>query len=206
MSYGYDPAIAITALCDADARFARIIERIGAYRLHDRSTMTPFQALLQSIIYQQISGKAAGSIHKRVAALFPGRRPSAKRLLTISDEALRDAGLSRGKVASAQDLARCCLDRTVPTRTQLATMDDETIIEHLVQVRGIGRWTAEMLLIFNLGRPDVLPVTDLGVRKGFMYAFGGKQLPEPEKMLKRGERWRPYRSVASWYLWRASEL
>lgn len=206
MSYDYDPEIAVAALRDSDARLGRMIDRIGAYRLRDQSAMTPFQALLRSIIYQQLSGKAAGSIHQRVKALFPGKRPSAKRLLAVCDDSLRGAGLSRGKVLALRDLATKCLEGTVPTRTRLKSMDDEEIIQHLVQVRGIGRWTVEMLLIFNLGRADVLPLGDLGVRRGFMHTFGGKSLPDAKRMLRRGQRWRPYRSVASWYLWRASEL
>lgn len=206
MSYIYDPYIAVKALKDADNKLGRMIDRIGPYRLRDESALTPFQALLRSIVYQQLSGKAAGSIHGRVRVLFPSKRPTAKRLLTLSDESLRGAGLSRGKVLAVRDLAKRCVDGTVPTRARLKHMDDEDIIEHLVQVRGIGRWTVEMLLIFNLGRPDVLPVDDLGVRRGYMHTFGGKSLPDKKKMMNRGKLWRPYRSVASWYLWRASEL
>jgi len=206
LSYVYDPQIAVKALKDADTKLARMIDRIGPYRLRDRSAMTPFQALLQSIVYQQLSGRAAGSIHARVQALFPRKRPTAKHLLAISDDSLRGAGLSRGKVLAVRNLAKRCVDGSVPSRVRLKKLDDEDIIQHLVQVRGIGRWTVEMLLIFNLGRPDVLPVDDLGVRRGFMHTFGGKTLPDAKKMLRRGERWRPYRSVASWYLWRASEL
>ncbi len=206
MGYTYDPDIAVSALKEADKKLGRMIDRIGPYQLRDQSGMTPFQALLRSIVYQQLSGKAAGSIHRRMRALFPGGRPSAKRLLALSDEALRGAGLSRGKVLAVRDLAKHCVDGRVPTRTRLKQMDDEDIVRHLVQVRGIGRWTVEMLLIFNLGRSDILPVDDLGVRRGFMHTFGGKSLPDAKKMLRRGQRWRPYRSVASWYLWRASEL
>ncbi len=206
MSYVYDAQIAVKALKVADKKLARMIERIGPYRLRDRSAMTPFQALLQSIIYQQLSGKAAGSIHARVQALFPRKRPTAKHLLALSDDSLRGAGLSRSKVLAVRDLATRCVDGSVPSRVRLKKLDDEEIIQHLVQVRGIGRWTVEMLLIFNLGRPDVLPVDDLGVRRGFMHTFGGNTLPDAKKMLRRGQRWRPYRSVASWYLWRASEL
>ena len=206
LSYSYDSKTAVAVLKNADTKLGRMIDRIGPYRLRDQSAMTPFQALLRSIAYQQLSGKAAGSIHRRVRALFPGRRPTAKRLLALSDESLRAAGLSRGKVLAARDLAIRCIDGTVPSKPRLKQMRDEDIIERLVQVRGIGRWTVEMLLIFNLGRPDVLPVDDLGVRRGFMHTFGGKGLPDAKQMLNRGQRWRPYRSVASWYLWRASEL
>lgn len=206
MSYAYDPNTAVAALRAADARLGRMIERIGDFRLRDQSAMTPFQALLRSIIYQQLSGKAAGSIHARVQALFPAKRPNPKRLMSLSDEELRGAGLSRSKVLAVRDLAARCLDGTVPHRTRLSNMDDDAIVKELIKVRGIGRWTAEMLLIFNLGRPDVLPVDDLGVRRGFMRTFGGGELPDAKRMLARGRRWRPYRSVASWYLWRASEL
>ena len=206
MDKTYDPDIAISALKGADKKLGRMIERIGPYRMRDESAMTPFQALLRSIVYQQLSGKAADSIHQRVRALFPHKRPSARRLLDLSNQSLRGAGLSRGKVLAARDLARRCLDGTVPGRTQLRRMEDEEIITRLVEVRGVGRWTAEMLLIFNLGRPDVLPVDDLGVRRGFLHTFGGGELPDAKTMHRRGYRWRPYRSVASWYLWRASEL
>lgn len=206
MSYAYDPATAVSALRDADARLGSMIDRIGDFHLRDQSAMTPFQALLRSIVYQQLSGKAAGSIHARVRALFPGGRPSPRGLSGLSDADLRSAGLSRGKVRAVRDLAARCLDGTVPQRTRLRHMDDEAVIRELTRVRGVGRWTAEMLLIFNLGRPDVLPVDDLGVRRGFLRTFGGKELPDADRMLRRGRRWRPYRSVASWYLWRASEL
>ncbi|MDX1513948.1 MAG: DNA-3-methyladenine glycosylase 2 family protein [Gammaproteobacteria bacterium] len=206
MIYDYDPDLAVTALRAADPRLGRMIERIGPFRLRDQSRLTPFQALLRSIVYQQLSGKAAGSIHARVEALFPSRRPSPKRLMALNDAQLRGAGLSRGKVRAVRDLAARCLDGTVPARARLRRMEDEAIIAQLIKVRGVGRWTAEMLLIFNLGRPDVLPVDDLGVRRGFLHTFGGRELPDAKKMLRRGRRWRPYRSVASWYLWRASEL
>lgn len=206
MGYKYDPQIAVSALKGADPKLGRMIDRIGPYCLRDQSALTPFQALLRSIVYQQLSGKAAGSIHDRLKALFPGKRPTAKRLLALSDQALRGAGLSRGKVLAVRDLAGRCVEGTVATRVRLKKMEDEEIINHLIQVRGIGRWTVEMLLIFNLGRPDVLPVDDLGVRRGFMHTFGGNSLPDANRMLNRGKLWRPYRSVASWYLWRASEL
>jgi DNA-3-methyladenine glycosylase II len=206
LSYAYDSEVAVAALKNADAQLARMIDRIGPYRLPDQSAMTPFQALLRSIIYQQLSGKAAGSIHQRATALFPGKRPTAARLLALPAESLRAAGLSRGKIIAVRDLAARCIDGTVPAKARLKRMDDADIIERLIQVRGVGRWTVEMLLIFHLGRPDVLPLSDLGVRRGFMRTFGGKCLPDARRMLRRGRRWRPYRTVASWYLWRASEL
>jgi 3-methyladenine DNA glycosylase/8-oxoguanine DNA glycosylase len=202
----YDPQVAIAELSAADEKLARLIERVGPFAMPTRETMSPFQMLLRSIVYQQISGKAAASIHSRLTAMFPGGKPSPRKLQQLSDEALRTAGLSRPKQRAARDLAEKALDGTVPSLRQLTGMDDDAIIERLVTVRGIGQWTAEMMLIFQLGRPDVLPATDLGVRKGFRVSHGGRKLPEPKKLLRHGERWRPYRSVASWYLWRANDL
>ncbi len=202
----YDPEIAIDRLSAADEKLARLIARVGAFAMATRETMSPFQMLLHAIVYQQISGKAAASIHARLVNLFPGRKPGPRRLQKLSDEALRAAGMSRPKQRAARDLADKALDGTVPTRRQLERMGDDAIISRLIQVRGIGQWSAEMMLIFQLGRPDVLPATDLGVRKGFQLSHGGRKLPEPKKLLRYGERWRPYRSVASWYLWRANDL
>jgi 3-methyladenine DNA glycosylase/8-oxoguanine DNA glycosylase len=202
----YDPNVAIDHLSAADEKLARLIERVGPFAMPTRETMSPFQMLLRSIVYQQISGKAAASIHDRLLALFPRRKPGPRKLRELSDADLRAAGMSRPKQRAARDLADKALDGTVPTLRQLERMDDEAIIARLTQVRGIGQWTAEMMLIFQLGRPDVLPVTDLGVRKGFRLSHGGRKLPEPKKLLRHGERWRPYRSVASWYLWRANDL
>ncbi len=202
----YDPEVAIDQLSAADEKLARLIARVGAFAMATRETMSPFQMLLHAIVYQQISGKAAASIHARLVNLFPGRKPGPRRLQKLSDEALRAAGMSRPKQRAARDLADKALDGTVPTRRQLERMGDDAIISRLIQVRGIGQWSAEMMLIFQLGRPDVLPATDLGVRKGFQLSHGGRKLPEPKKLLRYGERWRPYRSVASWYLWRANDL
>lgn len=202
----YDPSVAVGCLADVDAKLARLIERVGHFRMPTRERMTPFEMLLRSIVYQQISGKAAASIHARVVALFPRRRPGPRKLESISDAALRGAGLSRSKLLAVRDLAEKAMDRTLPSLRELEDMHDDAIVERLIEVRGIGRWTAEMMLIFQLGRPDVLPATDLGVRKGFQISHGGRALPEPKKLLSYGERWRPYRSVASWYLWRANDL
>ena len=202
----YDPEVAIEQLSAVDAKLARLIQRVCPFAMLTREKMSPFQMLLHAIVYQQITTKAAASIHARLEALFPGRKPGPRRMRKLSDEALRTAGMSRGKQRAARDLADKALDGTIPTRRQLERMDDEAIIARLVQVRGIGPWSAEMMLIFQLGRPDVLPVTDLGVRKGFQLSHGGRELPEPKKLLRYGERWRPYRSVASWYLWQANYL
>ena len=202
----YEPDVAIEQLSAADQKLARLIEQVGPFAMPTREMMSPFQMLLHAIVYQQISGKAAASIHARLMALFPGGKPGPRRMQKLSDEALRAAGMSRPKQRAARDLADKALDGTVPSRQRLERMDDDAIIERLVQIRGIGQWSAEMMLIFQLGRPDVLPATDLGVRKGFQFSHGGRELPEPKKLLRYGERWRPYRSVASWYLWRANDL
>ena len=201
-----DSDAVIGALCAADPKFAPLIERAGPYRLHVEQLSSPFQALAESIVYQQLTGKAAATIHGRLVALFPGKRLTPLRLLDTHHRRLRGAGLSRAKVLALKDLAAKTLDRTVPTLAKLHDMPDAEIIEHLTAVRGIGQWTVEMLLIFRLGRPDILPVTDYGVRKGYARFFGGGKLPSPKYLARRGERWRPYRTAAAWYLWRANEL
>ena len=202
----YDWNRALAHLERRDRALKRIIGTIGRDKPSRLgSAQTPFATLLRSIVYQQLSGKAAGTIHRRLLALFPGRRPSARALLALSDDALRGAGLSRPKILAVRDLAAKAAARRIPSRRALDGMEDEAIIERLIEIRGIGRWTVEMLLIFTLDRPDVLPVTDLGVRRGFMVCRGSGTLPEPADLLAEGEAWRPYRSVASWYLWRASE-
>ncbi len=206
MTYPYDAERAVSALCGADRALGRLIGQVGPYRLELRRSLTPFQALLRSIVYQQLSGRAAAAIYARVLALCPrGRPPSARQVARLSDQALRGAGLSGAKIAAIRDLAEKSLAGQVPRRDVLARMDDETIVGCLTEVRGIGRWTVEMLLIFHLGRPDVLPVSDLGVRKGFQIAYGTDALPDGRDLHDAGERWRPYRSVASWYLWRATD-
>lgn len=200
----YDIDAAVAALAE-DPPLAALIERVGDYRLLLRDMQSPFRGLLRAIVFQQLSGKAAATIHGRVKALFPDHTPTPELLLAMPDEQLRAAGLSRSKVAAVKDLAAKTLAGIVPASDRLAELHDEEIIERLVSVRGIGRWTVEMLLIFNLGRPDVLPVTDLGIRKGFMLTYGLDVLPAPAYIRSHGERWAPYRSVASWYLWRATD-
>ena len=185
---------------------SQLIERVGAFRLKLDRAATPFEALCESIIYQQITGRAAATIAGRFRdRVGEGRYPPPERLIEATDAVLREVGLSRGKCAALRDLAAKSLDGTVPEMRRLRAMKDEEIVEQLTVVRGIGRWTAEMFLIFRLGRPDVLPANDYGVRKGFKLAFRKRELPEPDQVARRGERWRPYRTVASWYLWRASK-
>lgn len=166
----------------------------------------PFESLARNIIYQQLHGNAAAAIHQRVRDLYGKGKLAPQDIINTPDELLRGAGLSTAKTVAIKDLAAKTLDGTVPTLARLHRMEDEEIIERLTQVRGIGRWTVEMLLIFRLGRPDVLPVGDFAVRKGFALAYGLTEQPKPKELLKYGERWQPFRSVASWYMWRASEL
>jgi DNA-3-methyladenine glycosylase II len=204
---GFDPDAACRHLAEVDPRLADLMSRAGPFTMRPEPTQSLFAALARSIVYQQLTGKAAATILGRVIQGFAPRRfPTPRDLLEVPPEKLREAGLSTAKTAALRDLAARTLDATVPSLARIRRMDDEEVIERLTTVRGIGRWTVEMLLIFRLGRPDVLPLTDLGVRKGFGVTFRRGKLPEPALLLRRGERWRPYRSVASWYLWRALEL
>jgi DNA-3-methyladenine glycosylase II len=203
----YDPDLACQSLAESDPRLAALMARVGPFTMRPQPTQSLFAALMRSIVYQQLTGKAAATILGRVTrTCAPGRFPTPRQVLAISPERLREAGLSTAKTAAVRDLASKTLDGTVPSLARIRRMHDEEIIERLTAVRGIGRWTVEMLLIFRLGRPDVFPVMDLGVRKGFGLVFLRGRLPETSVMLRRGERWTPYRSVASWYLWRALEL
>jgi 3-methyladenine DNA glycosylase/8-oxoguanine DNA glycosylase len=202
---GFEPTIAVEHLRASDASLARVIDAIGPFRMELIEAPSIFAALAQSIIYQQLNGKAAAAIFARFCALFPGASPTPEQVLAVSEDQLRGAGLSRSKLLSLRDLADKAITRKIPTLTEVRQMADEEIVEHLVKVRGIGRWTVEMLLIFRLGRPDVLPVDDFGIRKGFALAFGSAELPARKALEAYGIRWRPYRTVASWYLWRLVE-
>ena len=215
----YDAAQAVRELTEGDPKLGRLIARAGPFRLTLDSTQSPFEALVRSIIYQQLHGKAAAAIHAKLLATFGGdeelAHPSAQHLLDCPNEQLRGAGLSHNKALALRDLAAKTLDGTVPTLARIRRMSDEDIIAHLTQVRGVGRWTVEMFLMFRLGRPDVLPTSDYGVRKGFALTFQGLKpgtkvtpelLPKPAEMERRAKRWHPWCSVASWYLWRACDL
>lgn len=196
--------LAIDHLTRTDPRFAALIARVRPFDVVARPLVSPFDSLAESIAYQQLSGKAAATIFGRVRALYPKRKYlDPKLVLATSDETLRACGLSRSKTAALKDLAAKTLDGTVPSGRALARMSDEEIIERLTKVRGIGRWTVEMLLLFELGRLDIWPVADYGVQKGFVKTFGRRRLPTRKQFLKIGEKWRPYRSVAAWYFWRA---
>ena len=204
----FDPVAAVTHLRTRDRRLAKFIDRVGPLRLRPAQMQSPFEALLESIVYQQLTAKAASTILARVLALFrPRRYPRPGDVAAIPLEELRRAGLSGSKAAALKDLAAKALDGTVPASVRaLERLEDGEIVERLSAVRGIGPWTVEMLLIFRLARPDVLPATDYGVRKGFALVRGAKDLPSPKELLAFGERWRPYRTAASWYLWRVLDL
>lgn len=195
-------------LAVADPKLGMLMERVGPCRLEVRSSHSIFESLLRSIIYQQLAGSAAAAILKRVQAVSAGdgKYPSPEQILEVPKEVLRAAGLSKNKMLAIKDLAQKTADGLVPTRAEAHRLSDGELIERLTAIRGIGVWTVEMLLIFGLGRPDVLPVTDYGVRKGFQLTFKTRELPTAKQLLRRGEKWRPFRSVASWYLWRALEL
>jgi 3-methyladenine DNA glycosylase/8-oxoguanine DNA glycosylase len=204
----FDVRAAVAHLRRSDPALARLIERVGPLRLELDPTPSLFFALSRAIVYQQLNGKAAATIFARFCALFPRARgePTPAQVLRASDEKLRGAGLSRPKLLSLRDLARRVEAGEVPSFAQVKRMDDAEIVERLTAVRGIGRWTAEMLLIFNLGRPDVLPADDYGIRQGLKLALRRRDLPNRQAVLERGARWRPYRTAASWYLWQALDL
>jgi DNA-3-methyladenine glycosylase II len=195
---------AIAHLRSVDPVLGGIIDAVGPCRLEPRRTGTHYDALVRSIVFQQLSGKAASTIHRRFCEIYPGKRPRAEHVLTTRDEALRAAGLSRQKIGYLRDLSARVADRSLPL-AHLGRLSDDAIIDHLVQVKGIGRWTVQMFLMFRLGRPDVLPELDLGVQNAIQRAYGLEERPTPKDVLRIGEKWRPYASIASWYLWRSLE-
>ena len=185
---------------------SRLIREHGPCTIVPESSHTPFRSLVRAVAHQQLNGTAAESILRRFRALFPGSRfPTPALLASVSDDELRACGFSWAKIASIRDIAAKTLDGTVPSSRAIAKMPDEEIIERLTQVRGVGRWTVEMLLIFKLGRPDVLPADDFGVRNGFRVAFELPEMPKPKELLLRGEGWHPHCTTAAWYLWRAAD-
>ncbi|MCU0785935.1 MAG: DNA-3-methyladenine glycosylase [Verrucomicrobia bacterium] len=175
--------------------------------LKPKTGRPPFQALVRSVTFQQLNGKAAETILGRVLALYPGKRfPAPEELLATPDDQLRAAGLSRNKTAAVKDIAAKTLEGIIPDSRAIKKLSNEEILERLTTVRGVGPWTVEMLLMFTLGREDVLPATDFGLRKGFALTYGLEELPSPKELLAHGEKWRPHRTTASWYLWRAVDL
>jgi len=198
---------AIKHLQRSDKTIRELIRKVGACTLQTQRHRSPFEALMQSIVYQQLNGIAASTIFGRVKAIYPRRRfPRPEDILATLDEKLRAAGLSRAKVAAIKDLADKTLQGVVPSSRTIIALSDLEIIERLTVVRGIGPWTVQMLLIFHLGRTDVWPVTDYGVRRGFAQSYGLADLPSPKELIELGEKWRPHRTVAAWYFWRALDL
>ncbi len=189
-----------------DTRFAELIGRVGPPRLEIQRQRSPYEALVRAIAHQQLHGRAAEAILARFSALFPGDDfPAPAEVMATAEAALRGCGFSTGKVAAIRDICAKTLDGTVPSRRQSQKLTDEALIERLTTIRGVGRWTVEMLLIFTLGRPDVLPVDDFGVREGYRVLHGLDAQPKPKQLSELGMAWAPYRSLATWYLYRAAE-
>jgi DNA-3-methyladenine glycosylase II len=198
------PAV-VEALARQDERLAGAIALVGPCGIK-RGRGAPFEALLSAIAHQQVHGNAAAAILGRFRALYgDGRYPTPAELAATSEATLRGVGLSRAKALAMRDVAARTLDGTVPDRRTIARLDDEAVIERLCEVRGVGRWTAEMILMFTLNRPDILPVGDFGIREGFRLLHGKRKQPKPQWLARYGERWAPYRTTASWYLWRYVE-
>lgn len=202
----YDWNEAVAHLCERCERLGLFIDGFGPRRLPIRREGSLFSALARAIAYQQLSGKAAGTIHGRFLQLFPDGQATAESAVNIGFDRLRSVGLSRAKALSIQDLAQRCVAGELPSPQKMGRMSDEEIIASLCAVRGIGPWTAQMYLIFNLGRPDVMPATDLGVQKGVQNIYRMRALPDPATVARKTRRLAPFRSAASWYFWRASEL
>lgn len=202
----FNPAAALAHLRASDPRLAVVIDLAPPCDLAPRRLGSLFEVLLRAIVYQQLNGKAASTILGRVQALFPKNRPTPQALLVLSDEQLRSAGLSRGKLAAARDLAAKTLDGTVPTPAAARKLTDSELVTRLTAVRGIGPWTVHMFLMFDLGRPDVLPTGDYAVRTGFQKLHRKRRQPAPVELERHAQRWSPYRSVAAWYLWRVHEI
>ena len=202
--FQYDPLEAVAHLRSHDAIMAGLIDQIGPFNFTPHRTNNLFEALLRSIVYQQLHGKAAATILGRVhSVLEPHGGPSPSAFATATDEQLRAAGLSRAKLAAIRDLAAKCIDGTVPSWRDAKKLEDNELITRLTTVRGIGPWTVHMLLIFHLGRPDVMPTGDFAIRLAFKKLYRKRSDPKPEAILKLARCWQPYRSVASWYLWRS---
>lgn len=198
---------AIKRLKKSDPVMKKLIETVGPLDFEAKAKRSPFESLVQAVAHQQLHGKAAQTILKRFVDLFPGSKfPKPEQIAEIPDDVLRGVGFSRAKVAAIQDIAAKSLDGVIPSSRQIVKLSDEEIIERLTAVRGVGRWTVEMLLIFQLGRPDVLPLDDFGVRNGFQIAYGLPEHPSKKQLAEHGSGWQPHRSTAALYLWRAADL
>jgi DNA-3-methyladenine glycosylase II len=202
-AFGFEPAEAIAHLRAADPALTQIIDAAGPFAMELKKARSVFAALAEAIVYQQLSNKAAATIFGQLCSHFPRESVglTANRLLRLSDTRIRGAGISRPKLKSLRDLARRTIASEIPTLATARRMSDAEIIERLIAVHGIGRWSAEMFLMFYLGRPDVLPLDDYSLRKAYATAFRKRDLPSRDMLEKHGEKWRPYRTVASWYLW-----
>jgi DNA-3-methyladenine glycosylase II len=199
-------AAALKHLSAADPVMRRLIREVGPCRLEPEAWRSPFHSLVLAVAHQQLHATAAGNILARFKKLFPKRRfPKPEDLTEVTDEQLRACGFSFAKIRAIRDIAEKTLSGIVPASRQIVKLSDEEIIGRLTEVRGVGRWTVEMLLIFQLGRKDVLPVDDFGVRNGFRIAYKKREMPKPKALLKFGERWRPHGTTAAWYLWRAAD-
>ncbi|MGA2710371.1 MAG: DNA-3-methyladenine glycosylase [Steroidobacteraceae bacterium] len=196
---------AVNHLRAQDPRLAEWIDRIGMIQLPTRRPRDPFPALLEAIAHQQLAGAAAKAIWNRVLNLFPEGRPDPHHLVALSDEHLRGAGLSRSKALSMKEIASRALAGEVPDAKRIARMSEAQIVDQLTQIRGVGPWTVDMLLIFTLRRPDIMPLNDYGVRKGYQVLYRKRKLPTPKQLLMSAERWRPYRTTAALYLWRIAD-
>ena len=197
---------ALKHLSAADPVLRRLIREIGACDLKPETRRSPFQSLVQAVAHQQLNGTAANTILTRFKKLFPGRRfPRPQDLAGVTDAQIRACGFSFAKIAAIRDIAAKTLSGVVPTSREIIKLSDDEIVARLTEVRGVGRWTVEMLLIFQLGRTDVLPADDFGVRMGFHHTYKKGEMPKPKELLAHGERWRPHRTTAAWYLWRAAD-
>ena len=202
----FNAKLATEHISSSCKKMDKLITTVGPCRLELMEMHDCFETLMESIVYQQLTGKAAATILGRVKGLYKDRFPTPAQLLKTKDDDLRAMGLSRAKTAALKDLAEKTKAGVIPTIEDLHSMDDEDIIETLSSVRGIGEWTVQMLLIFKLGRPDVMPTNDYGVRKGYAKVYKLAELPTPKRLLELTEKWSPYRTVGSWYLWRSLEL
>jgi DNA-3-methyladenine glycosylase II len=199
-------AAALKHLSAVDPVMKKLIREHGACKIAHKPWRSPFEALVLAVAHQQLNGTAAGTILARFKKLFPGRRfPKPEDLARVTDEQIRACGFSFAKIKAIRDIAEKTLNGTIPSSRQIEKMADAEIIERLTEARGVGRWTVEMLLIFKLARPDVLPADDFGVRNGFRVAYLKRALPKPKDLLKFGARWRPHATTAAWYLWRAAD-
>jgi DNA-3-methyladenine glycosylase II len=195
---------AINHLSKVDKKLGRLIRKIGPYTLRPKNGQSPHESLVETVVHQQLSGKAASAILGRFKELYPEKRfPTPSNVLDTRPEILRSVGLSRAKVEAIKDIAAKTIEGMVPSSRVIRKMDDAEIMERLTAIHGVGRWTVEMLLIFKLGRADVLPATDFGIRKAFALTFDRKDLPTPKELAIYGEKWKPFRTTAAWYLWRS---